>query len=772
MGKQFVAYIMEQVSGPCITLTGASEPFVTKEDDNADIFTPIRKQTGYLRILDETGGMLLEQIMPQNNTEKMVVLMEGEMVAWKGFLCAEAFTQPWDSDVNVLEFPIKSVLAALDDITVSASYSGSILRLSRMVAEGVNTLCAGEPFESVTHIGSIVASEWMIKKVNHSLFFNEESYQSGGDVVTTQEGMSYYRAIGEIMKTIGLTARQAGNRLYFVRYDTSSGYNIQVNTMSWQNFYNLAIEASAEVTQGTGLPQVDMLKSLSFRRANNDVTFNPGGRIAKVVLDILNIPATIFGLQLPETTEDETEVDQVLTEPLLLMDSVDYLLGNNRNFNIVYVQSHPIRTGGQETFTFNSYSHTYDAGNSRWIYNFLATGNFNDCFNNSPMKLTYFNDIGASLSNYLEYTNYNIVTGAFPVRWYFREKDSLNPISLVNGLFIMQKVLRGGDTCNWNNEECYSIVSPEHQNISNGSYLNIDFKCHCFVGYYRKISEDGLFERSGWVEASSFDKLRSRELKWGYDEVIVTEDVEFKMACALCVGGKWWNGSSWQDSGTTFYISFKGDSIVTNKETVGANVEGNGGWFIPVSSDMSGAVTFKIMSWCQTDYSYTFQQVDGAPYYDIVFTPRPYAKIIEGLAVGVTFAKTVTESERSTNTYRRVIMQSGFSEDKTIDLTIGTDNNNKDSTPSFLKDTDGTTNITSLQYYSGGNVVNERPEEHLLNRMATYYNQVRRAFKATVETGIDLLTTRYTYLGRYFFGIDKKHDWRNDEQEVKFIEVN
>jgi hypothetical protein len=150
----------------------------------------------------------------------------------------------------------------------------------------------------------------------------------------------------------------------------------------------------------------------------------------------------------------------------------------------------------------------------------------------------------------------------------------------------------------------------------------------------------------------------------------------------------------------------------------------------------------------------------------------PYAKIIEGISVGITYKKEVTESERDTNTYRRVIMQRGFSEDKEINLTIGTDNNNKDSTPSFLKDSDGTTNISTLQYFSNGNVVNERPEEHLLGRMVVYYNQMRRAFKATVSTGIDLLTTKYTYLDRYFFGIDKKHDWERDEQEVKFIEVN
>ena len=241
------------------------------------------------------------------------------------------------------------------------------------------------------------------------------------------------------------------------------------------------------------------------------------------------------------------------------------------------------------------------------------------------------------------------------------------------------------------------------------------------------------------------------------------------MACALYAAGQWWNGSGWQSEGTTFYIKFKNEQIVSNKADVGADVEGDGGWFIPIPSDMEGTVVFKIMSWCRTN-SVTRWDGIGASYNNIYI--YPYAKIIEGLSVGVTYKKEVTESERDTNTYRRVIMQRGFSEDKEINLIIGTDNNNKDSTPSFLKDSDGTTNISTLQYFSNGNVVNERPEEHLLGRMVEYYNQMRRAFKATVSTGIDLLTTKYTYLDRYFFGIDKKHDWERDEQEVRFIEVN
>ena len=40
-------------SGYPLTLKGGAQPFTTQEDDSDDMFTPIRTQTGYLRIVDD-----------------------------------------------------------------------------------------------------------------------------------------------------------------------------------------------------------------------------------------------------------------------------------------------------------------------------------------------------------------------------------------------------------------------------------------------------------------------------------------------------------------------------------------------------------------------------------------------------------------------------------------------------------------------------------------------------------------------------------------------
>ena len=62
--------------GSIVQLTGAAEPFVTQEDDSDDIFTPIRVQTGYLRIIDPNGA-LLETLVPAYNTQRLVRLVTG-----------------------------------------------------------------------------------------------------------------------------------------------------------------------------------------------------------------------------------------------------------------------------------------------------------------------------------------------------------------------------------------------------------------------------------------------------------------------------------------------------------------------------------------------------------------------------------------------------------------------------------------------------------------------------------------------------------------------
>jgi hypothetical protein len=235
------------------------------------------------------------------------------------------------------------------------------------------------------------------------------------------------------------------------------------------------------------------------------------------------------------------------------------------------------------------------------------------------------------------------------------------------------------------------------------------------------------------------------------------------MPVALKIGNYYWNGSNWTTTASTFTIPFKNANIVTNK-TVAMNVEGTSGWFIPVTGHIAGTVELII-------YNYVLV----SPYQSERGRLEAHSRIISDLKVEFFMNNTRTASHRGQNVYRKTILQSGFSEveEKTIEL--GTINNNIYA-PCFLED-DNLNFIENLKYLSsisGSSIISltKRPEEHLLDRMAAHYNQIRRTFIGVVQTGVDIAFQRFTFNGRNYFGIDKQHNWRDDTQEVKFIEVS
>ena len=112
---------------------------------------------------------------------------------------------------------------------------------------------------------------------------------------------------------------------------------------------------------------------------------------------------------------------------------------------------------------------------------------------------------------------------------------------------------------------------------------------------------------------------------------------------------------------------------------------------------------------------------------------------------------------------------SGFNGAETIDLKIGTWNNNVDNRV-FIKNSNSQY-IENWQYKKGSGSVTERPEIHLLNRMADYYVNARRTYECTIAKGVDLLTSYYVYDNRYFLAVSKQRNWRDATEKVKFIEI-
>ena len=82
------------------TMTPAAQPFVTEIDDDNDMFTPIRYQTGTIGIVGTLAQM--DQLVGDYPFERPVTLKASKNgtslgVMWKGYVQSATYSQSWVS---------------------------------------------------------------------------------------------------------------------------------------------------------------------------------------------------------------------------------------------------------------------------------------------------------------------------------------------------------------------------------------------------------------------------------------------------------------------------------------------------------------------------------------------------------------------------------------------------------------------------------------------------------------------------------------------------
>ena len=703
-GTQYMVYIMEQTDGTLVTLTPSDNPFTTQADISDDIFTPIRYQTGYIRVVD-TDGTLLEQLIPNNNTEKMVVLKEGTWdssfttftdgsVKWQGFLCAEALTQPWDS-VVVIEIPVQSVMSALMSVQMAPADMGDNIRVAKVLTKAIGTLCGNySPFARLDTITDLEPTwGWMNIYVNCATFFHTEEVANENDRATEYVGQSYGEILEHMFAFLGLTVRENGDNLTVAQYDTN-GFTISHVYMAWSAVETIGETGMGIVSHPASVPTLPALENMNFCSTDNSLTYIQGGKSA--VVD-LSLGGLILDITLPFPTESD---DEPITKQL--------------NSGTLYVQPHGPRDL-VETFSYFEYKRNALQGES--TYEDMLQGTV---FNNYH-AIPYYD------------ASWSLYTGAFPIRWFY--KTDTEKVVLKNGLYINTQYRQsvsvpGSITQNL----LYQIEFPIITTLS-GGWIRLDFK-------WENIIWNTTLGKYLFTDARAF---------YGYD-------VMSEIHMCLRVGDHWWDGNEWVTGGsapgTSFWFRMKNSDITTNK-TADMNIDEDDGWFIPITDDLTGTVSFYILN-------AVFVKENNN--YEIC-----YSHIFHDLSITHVLPISIVASERSSNVYRKNILISGFSDEKAIHLSVGTYNNNRPS-PCFVT-SDGTTKIEATDYTKESETVTERPEMHLLNRMVAYYDTIRRTFKAINQGFLDVMLSRYSYNNRTYMAVDAERNWRDNEQTVKLIEV-
>ncbi len=713
-GRSYIVNVYEwDYAGDVVTLTGASEPFVTQEDDSNDIFTPIRTQTGYLRIIDTTGGTLLEEMMPKNNTEKPIRLLCGQEVCWQGFLSAQAYSQPWDNHKNQIDFQVNSLLATLEYITVPTTYTGETSALSRLLPEAIKTLSRGDSSAlSADHyiIHDLVNSSKMLEDcwLDFSAFVDKEEVTNEGSTVKVRVGDTYKECLEGVCALYGVSLRECGNRIYYSRYDEGSAVLR----------YHLIGQSI-----GGGLGTGDMLDTISFQSAQNSTSYIQGAKVVKVSLSLPSQDSS-FGIPSVETNDDEPSIIKLVCG------------------NLLYVQQHAAVNTDELKYAYHLYN---------WRSLAYAEDTSADAFYSKTIVNGYVADPYSNLSK-----SNDLVTGGMPVRFY-HQQDNTDIVTLVDGVYFNAQYQNVGSNMG---TPVYSPASLDNVKTRPILTFNSVNAVSMKNGYIRvNFSLLNIFKGRNNVIGTlmTYDTYTDGECSYVYNLLNSTQstyNVGMKLTVALMAAGKYWDAQDegWSTDEKTFELEYKDGAVVSNYDK-SMQLESTDGFFVPISG-VSSPITFIVYDRCVAQ--------------DIMYESSCYSHIIYSLEVEYLEIKNVTVGENTSNIYRRELTD-GFSDTKEISLTIGTKNNNEE-LPVFVKNAIHE-DISRLDYLNVGGNREERPEVRLLNRMANYYGQVRRTLTATIRDGLDLMLSRYKYAGRLFFGIDSQHNWRDDTQEVKFIEA-
>ena len=697
-------------TGSVVTLTGAGVPFVTMESDDDHVFRAVRGQTGYLSVVAD-DGTLLESLMPKTNTEKLVRLESGiydggdwvtGSVLWQGFLCAQVFTQPWEGNRHVLQFPVSSLLQSLDSVLLDDTLLTSSGRLS-------------------TYDDVVLDHSWLYTCVEWRLFFAEQEVAHEGSVSVERRGWSYYEALESVCALFGLVMRERDGLLYVCRYGNDD-YEIHGAEYTWAQIGTIAGGGSVSVREKVKMTHYNLLRLAEWKGADSTATYIPGGNDARVVLNLNADSNMLFALR--ESPSDSSAYVEVAV-----------------NGGVVYVQPHDGGSGTTYSFHLYNLEHTYETFDRGWNIGVTyhrqsaVTPTYAQCLASSMAGSPTFNPLNPSDSTGV------LVTGAFPVRYYHRPEGE--------GM----ELLKSGLMLNMQSRDEHPTSTPfvtmnTFKSVSSRSVIfrQTGFGTYRFTpGYLHLEIGIEVFERlwkgnpgSGWHALTDFGSF--------------TNDQQYWLTLSLRVGDRYWDGEKWVNATRTFLAAVQNSTLVTNYSD-DMPFSNQGGLYLPIEGGTMGDVEFCVYDCVE------YEEFDDLHTYVLTDCSLEFKPTYR-----------ITVDDRTQNVYRKSITTNGFKGDHAIELKIGTYNNNVPSAQ-FVINTDGEY-LEAFPYYlpTGDNSM-ERPERHLVNRLAEYYKEVRRVFSAVVALGLPLCDKVYDYNGRVFVGIGSQTNWRDGVETVKWIEV-
>lgn len=719
-GKQCVVTISEQgYVGNVTALTGGAVPFETQEDDDDDIFMPIRGQSGYIRIVTD-DSTLLDSIVPPNELAHLVTLTVDGVVKWRGFQETEMFEQEWYEGNHEVELPVRSLLASLESTHLDNDKGYGLHSLGELFYDLFNTFgIADLQFRNAWRI--YYMRDYFSLQLYSGIFFSDSSMDGEelDDRMYSDSGSDIAEAL---CMTFGIELREAEGAIYFLQPGFEPvGVTLAYSLDQLKNAYNII--SYTPLRYPTLAEWVEQWRGTE----NQESRLRPCKGI-NITLDISKNNDTIDILRFPDIEEeDKPEYDLTLADGTL------------------HAQPYP-QTLEQELGNPDVQGYKYRWHNpTMQLPEYVEYVRCAETVEHAPWK-ELFDGSGTDEG---EDNPIDLYTGAIPCRWSFDASfEGTSNISTTEGYYMAMVPCVESWLPNMQPRQMFVYESDDTLNYTEG-YISVTFNLTAIL--------EGRYRFSAWLEGPR----------------MLDRNINTQIGLVIKVGDQYWNGSAWQSQQYFFYIDLENGAPKSNyNPTMG--IEQTSGYLIPVPG-VTGNVTISIM-----DHIVVTSDVNGIPIGRAYFMSNFFVKYHKPSDA------TSFRSDRDENKYISRTTAVGYNEVKEVTLKVGTNNYNRDS-DTFLRKNDGTYLDYIMYYYREGGIMrvaSKRPEEELLVRMKDYYSVSRKTYRAVAEVKPYIVTsaeegTREKGLpeiypqigGGTFMVVDADHNWREDTQKIKFIEV-
>lgn len=675
-----------------VELTAGPTPFVTNEDASDDFFHPVRTQTGTLQVCTQlpSGGMItLNDLLPENNISRPVRLVSiatnnTETIEWQGFLSCEAYSQDYTGIPQNLDLPVISVLEAMDSVQLNQSRSSGLVLVRAALKTAIDEMMLQSGMNFYDYVNYSQTSYHILNKyIDQTVLFEQKEYNNENSTTYIVSGLSVKNAIERIAQYMGWVVRENGTTIYFIRL----GDDIYTSYVVYENFGN-----SSAFSRREDYVTNNLATDVAYRGTGHQRSIATGAKSVEV---IAKLDTSDFDLKIPKF-------------PFGDISNLEWKYGikyKSNTFKYLYIQINY----NNAAYNNNAYSYHKGeitrTGDSSYTANYLGIGTKAEFL----ARLSLFPH-----ASYQKYINANPqVAGAILIR-YAIEDEQTDTHSLKEGLYC--PLLPGQ---NGQDYPIYKMWTVKKHTFFNGKFVISAAMLFNALYRYNSINQQIMSDNVG-------------------DAYIACPGEE--MTFVFRVGNKYWNGTNWVSSRSTFQIPL---------------VDTGFDYEIEADQHLSGDVELEVMAGVSVTHVNTL--------YEVIFN---------SLEVNFQLNEDCQASDRRENHYFR-LLGTNFRDEISVSTEIASNLNNQPC-PSLIMD-DITMPMTVMDYVVIGGTEQRRPEVDLLDRLAAYYGAARQRLELEVAhptaAPLPLLKLNGINDGKVYLPLSESRDWQTDVCKLTCFET-